>query len=233
MAIGTTPVANERFGNVSSGTLATTPTNGNSLLFVREAFAGATSLTSITETNVAWARPSGAGLPYAVNRHLDFWIGAVSASPAAAWSVSTAFQTGFFVEWAGLSGGIDTGASGGNHDDTGTNAIASTISVTPAAGTEVLLLAFVGRGNTFSSGPSNGFTDISSTSNNTRVAYKYIASASGSYSTDWTFTAGQVWDTYIVTLTAAGGGGGGRTLALPPGLDGHSCAGVKQFNPVL
>lgn len=50
---------------------------------------------------------------------------------------------------------------------------------------------------------------------------------------NFTMGSSTSWVGIAAEIAAAGGGGGGRTFFVQPGLDGHSIAGPKQFNPTL
>lgn len=225
MAIGSSPANVTVLGNVTSPQTVATPTNGNYEIPVQLVGPGGTVYTSPAQTNLAFSHLAA----YAVNRKLEAYIGAVSASPGSslAWGGGAGFN-GIVVEWAGLDGGFDSTNSAGSSANL---AISTTASVTPAAGTNCLLLAGLSRAGTYSSGPTGGWTDVTGSTNAMRLAYLVVNGASGSYSTAWTYLAAAAYDTYIWILTAPSGGGG-RTLFSVPSLDGLSIAGPKQFNPL-
>lgn len=118
-------------------------------------------------------------------------------------------------EWSGLdTTPVQDPAPGTN---TGTSNTATTDTVTPTAGKEVLLLASAVHAATLTDSPSGGFTALtrSATATGYGFAYQIVASASGNYLTTWGLSAAyNPWATIIAGWDAAGGGGGGLSIPI-------------------
>lgn len=200
MSFASTPVQSIRFGNVISGSLVGAPVVNNTLVFMTNGASGTTTITTITQTNVTWNKWT----TFSVLRKIDVWIGTVGASPGTLITLSNAPGT-WFIQELNL-GGVFTpdAASGGTSANT---ANPTTQSVTPTATNEIFLVATVARVNTYSSGPTGAWTGDPASSGSNRLAYLYAASASGSYQTDWSYTAAQDADTYMLVFSQAGSGG--------------------------
>lgn len=233
MAIGSSPDFDESTGfQTTSYTMSNTPTNGKYLILTRNASTATfSSLTSITQTNVSWAR---VGSVYSVNRKIEVWLGTVSASPGTGLtfafdhSGTDSFAGGQIAQWSGLSGVVDVTTTGASANTT----TPTTASITPTGGTNVLIIAADSRIGTYSSGPTGGFTDYTSAAaSQQRTAYQVVASASGSYQAVWTYSPAAAWDAVIVAFAAAGGGGGSGIAALIGGKlvgDGILLQGLIQ-----
>lgn len=193
-----TLVNNNHFGNVASGTLSFSATN--TLLLGTQSTSGFSYLSSVTLTNVVWTNI----FQYTPNtRRMEFWLGVVVGTAGTSLTISNAVGGFFVLEISGLP--LTATSVTGNF---GTSVNPATASITPTATNEAMMIASVARANTFSSGPTNSFVDVSSSTGSARMATRDVASASGSYSTDWTFTGSLDWATGIVLFEQTGGGGG-------------------------
>jgi hypothetical protein len=191
------PIANsyiqQQFINGASATMGQAPTYGSTLIYMSEGTSGAAALTSILQTGVAWTKYTR----YSVNRSIEVWTGVVGAGASASVVLSSS-QQGFLIEWAGVSATPDA-VSAGNF---GNSTTPTSATVTPTAGNNMLFIFAIARINTYSSGPTGGFTEFPSSNSNDRIAYQVVASTSGPYSGVYTFTAAQPWDTYLLVLPA-------------------------------
>lgn len=90
-----------------------------------------------------------------------------------------------------------------------TTTTVTTGSLSPTGADNDLIFAIAAHlNNAISSGPTNSFTAIAQISSNTlSPAYLVVSSASGSYSTSWTFAVNQNYDTVIVAYKAYSVGG--------------------------
>lgn len=199
-------VQDESVGNVASHTLGWTPSAGNYLVLTRDSATTAfNDLSSITQTNVSWSR---IGSVYSTNRKSEIWIGVVSASPGT--GLTFGFTGGgistmagaHIAEYSGLTGNVLNTATG----STGNSATPATASITPTGGASCAIIAICNSPGGVSSGPTNGFTNYPSATGNNRSAYLVVTSASGSYSTGYTYSASNAWDCLICALEATGGG---------------------------
>jgi hypothetical protein len=115
-----------------------------------------------------------------------------------------------FTEWSGMP--TTPVADGGPTGNTGRSVTASTASITPTAGKEVLILATAqGSGAVTNAGPTGGFTALTLAGSNSGLvgfAYQIVGSASGSYSTSWTVAHSyDYWATLIAGWDGAAAAG--------------------------
>lgn len=198
MAIGTSPL-HQATGSWSSGTsytvTVTAPTNGNmQVLFAQ----GTAQITSITQTGATWLNAitqvsgkiceiwyslnvSGAGTTITVN--LGAGPGVSNAASVSEWAVPASMALD--VDFGGT-----TGAS---------NPL--TKSTTPVAGRNTLIIAAT-RTSAATTGPTGGFTALTSPDAGSRDfgAYQVVTTASGSYQASW--TAAGVYGAAIASFIA-------------------------------
>jgi hypothetical protein len=146
--------------------------------------------------------------------------------------------------WIALKGSHFTGSDaastkrdskGANqtHPGTGANAISSG-SVASAASGDLLWACTADGSATTTKVAGTGFTGstVDATSGMLDEWLTASGAAAGTF-TDATNGGSKVYGTMAIAITPASGGGGGRTFFMQSGLDGHSSAGPKQFNPTL
>ncbi len=178
---------------------------GNTFFVEYFAPAGEQTVSSITGTNCTFTRQQQSA---ATNHIIDLWMGVVAGG-----STGTSITLNFS---GALSGTINAHGSewtgsytldAHNNVAVTTSTNPSTGTITPTSGQNQLLIGAARRGGTFSSGPTNSFTAFT-TGNAQRVAaYLVVASTTGTYSTDWTFTTSLAWEAIYATFSQAGAGG--------------------------
>jgi hypothetical protein len=217
MAIGTAPVTSSQISvsktaavTSDTQTLGVTPTATNVVFLHWGVSAAGQSISSATETNVTWSR---VGAVADANATTELWMGVAAASPGNVVTINTAVSMatsnirGCAFEWSGLDTATVPSVSG--KQGTASGGQWSTNSIAPTAGAECLIIAFgrlgvAGLGAYVST--DGGFTEITPEgSGNGRCAYRYVASASGSYQCTWTYTTGGAtpYDTGIVVFYGA------------------------------
>lgn len=132
------------------------------------------------------------------------WVGVAAAGASATISITPSGNTAssLFAAAFTWSGGPDTILAGQTSSTTGTSTTPTTPNATPVTGHESLVIGLMRRGNTFASGPSNGFTDFTTGSALFRMAY-LVTSAGGPVNTAWTYTGSAAWDTQIYVLESS------------------------------
>lgn len=207
-AISTAPVQQAN-ATWSTGTsypvvMSSTPASGDVLVLLA-ACSDLTNgvVTGITQTGVTWHKAVGSN----VNQAVDIWYGEVGSGATSTVTVNLAgapsvFSRASVSEWSGvaLSSELDVL---GTASSSGINSTLSTASVTPAAGNNSLLLAVVRKSGTFQSGPTNGFSALSTVNTGWQFAYLVATSTAGSYSTTWTYSTSGGYDAEIATFIAA------------------------------
>lgn len=185
-------------------TLSGAPASGDVLVLGQGASGTSANnkISSITETGVTWTKAVQSNS----NEDAEIWYGVVGASASASITVTltgTPTTTSYanVSEWSGLNTSSPLVASGTSANHGGSGATASTSTVTPTAGQNVLLFAVTYQGGTLSSGPTNGFTALSTPSSGVQFGYEFVPNTSTSYSTSWTFSASHKWETEIGTFT--------------------------------
>ena len=179
-----------------------TPTNGNKVLMDVNCDFGS-QVSSIAETNVAWSRQ------FAVNGNqtrMELWEGVVSASASIAVTINVNttvnFITGKYSEWSGLGVHLN-GAAVTNLGQT-SNTVTTGNKTTTYANT-LLLANWTSPGDSYSTGPTNTFTQYASSNAPigvvpmTQGAYRIVTSTN-TYSTGWTATGSNFWDTWLLAI---------------------------------
>lgn len=195
MAIGTSPV-NQAVGTWTTGTTipvtVAAPTSGNFVLAGAGLGGGAFTVSSETQTNVAWN--AAADITKNVSRDLELWSGIANASAGttATTNLSATGNANSSVnasEWSGVatSGALDQTASA-----SGTTS-APTITITPTAGLNQLIVVACKTANQVETAPA-GWTALTDngTGNSPFLAYQVVASTSGSYTATWP-TSASAW----------------------------------------
>lgn len=180
--------------------LGAAPTINDVLILAGAAGATTQYITGISQTGVTWTEVR---LSH-TNRAAFIWVGIVGSGASATGTVTTN-DLGSVVtvrtnvsEWAGLNLSVTSDTSSGN---SGSSNVATTASITPTASRNVLLIAAARYGaGTFTSGPTNSFTALTTQSNFYPFAYRVVSSTSGSYSTSWTYTSTDTWETAIAAF---------------------------------
>lgn len=179
-------------------TLASQPTQGNTLVI----FAGTSDTTvifsNISQTGVTWQRAvSGSSS----TRIVEIWYGNIGAGASTGITVNlsgtpASTYRGGISEWGGL---LSSGALSVTGDNNGNSTTVTTASITPPVGYNVLLIASSRAGNT--SVPTNGFTNLTTQDVSAPGSYLVVPSTSGSYSTGWTTVSG-LWQAEIASFLA-------------------------------
>lgn len=165
----------------------------------------------------------------------ELWIGQGAAGGGATtvtgtWS-GTPNKLCIAVEVSGLAVS-PAGTPIGN--DANTSANPNIGNITPASIGD-LAVALVANVNNKTPTAGSGFTIPANgtvTGSGNGLGFEYqIAPSTSAIAAAFTMASSE-WNGVAVMLAAAGGGGG-RTTFGRPGLDGHSIAGIKQFNPVM
>jgi hypothetical protein len=189
--------------NTISVTMASTPTAGNILVLVYSEYWGSRTVSSISETNVAWTKQiSKAGAGYCI---VEIWVGVISASASKNIVVTTsaALTDGVadVCEYNGTvtSGFLDTTATNtgtSTTPDTGTTAATTVASEVWVGGTAVFQKT--------QATPTNGFTLLDGAfgpSSYHSLAYlEKIVSSTGTADSGTTITASKVWAGCIITI---------------------------------
>lgn len=156
---------------------------------------GGITINTITQTNVTWTRQQQL---VGTTQIIEEWLGVPTGVPGTTIALAltgTTTPTSFTIvsEWPCIMV-KDTGNS-----NNGISANPATGTITPISGRSILISAQVKTTGTFSTGPTNGFSnDIGSGSGNYRGAYLSVDGSTGTYSTDWTWTGSVTWDTLFV-----------------------------------
>jgi hypothetical protein len=213
--------ASGNFSTVSAGSMTVTipaPTAGNTLALLFNGGASGLSIASIVQTGVTWV----SGVTSGTLRRAEIWT-AINIGSGAGTSVTINFSVSLsqavsaeILEFAGVGAGAVTGTPGGN---SGTSVTPATVTTTPTAGRNGVILASARIGGAYSSGPTSGFTGFAVDGGSRGyAAYLIESSTTGAYSTTWTAGSGN-WETAILAITApAGGGGTPGTFAARTGL---------------
>lgn len=188
-------------------TLSFTPTAGNVLV----ALYGATNdhqFNSISSTNTTWTKQYG---PSGLSDSCGIATGIVGSSPGTSVTVSHSGSGigGICIqEWSGLDTSSLVDGSVGTGSGTGTTL--GTQSVTPTGGGYVVLFSVCGAHSDLTGGPSGSWNAAMPYNGNgvnyTRrapSAYLVVTSASGSYSTSWTYGSSSTWTGAIIALNVA------------------------------
>lgn len=159
---------------------------------------GATPVSSVSQTGVSWTKMCES----LVTANISLWRGEVStgasATLTAALGASIAGNHIYgFWEFAVSSQGGTIGAQ-----STGTSATSTTIAtptVTFPDGGDYILIGIgdVNGSGSYVSGPSNGFTALTSAGTVVRFGHKIVDGASGTDSTSWLFGTSNAYDSCI------------------------------------
>ncbi len=192
-------------GTAISVTLGVAPVVTNVVICGYGTVSTGPHVTSIVETNATWA----VGKTSNVTQEIEGWVGRAAASAGTGVVINLGADLGGtfcrvnFSEFSGVSSTVVASAA-----STGTGNTTTTGSITPAAGSSVLLWAMARRGNgaTAFTGFPSGWTVLTTSSGIVQYAYLIVTSASGSYSATWTAGDSFNWDTVIFSLPATAGG---------------------------
>lgn len=178
--------------------------SGNTLIYVSGVTDSAQTISTISCTNVTWTKAQGSN----TNADVEIWYGVVAGgSSGTTITVTTGATIGLAVratvsEWSGVntSSQLDVHAT-----NSGTSTNPATGTITPTAGLNELFIAATREGGTFSSGPTNGWTAGTTPNTGFQWAYKVVSNTSGTDSTDWTYSASNVWDAAYATFKGPSG----------------------------
>ena len=156
-----------------------------------------------------------------VNHASEIWYGPNSSGSGTTVTVTYTNTSGTrqvdVSEWSDIATSSPLDGSGGTNSGSSTNPATSSYSTSNA---DDLVIGTVkrdtGGGHTWDAGPTNSFTDLDTTDDKRFHAAYRIVSATGCYSTDWTFNKSSTWDTAIIAFKKAAGGGPAPTQ--PPDL---------------
>lgn len=183
-------------------------------------------------------------------------VGTSSAVQAGVWSVPVTGSGSLTIQVAGNAASYFVLAVG---EYSGLDVSSSRVDGTPSGNTSLTPTSPATSGNITSTGDALFFAVVAIDSDNVNTAsvvgnsFTVLAQAvngsatvpgevdrrivTGAATTQgswtWTTASGRGWAAVVVAYKTAAGGGGGRTFFMLPGLDGHSSAGPKQFNPTL
>lgn len=203
-------------GGSTTKTIAISAPASGSMLTLFIVRPNASSISSVSGGGVTWSSVGSVSDGIAT---IELWMGPNSSGSGTTISIVvsnsySSYET-HFGEWSGID--ASPVADPANSTNTGTSTTASTSSVTPTAGKEVVLIAAGFSTNDLADSPTGSFTALTRSgtagggigAGNSVFAYRIVGSASGSYSTSWTGSAGyRAWATIIAGWDAAAGGGG-------------------------
>jgi len=174
--------------------LGSLPTAGNALILTVAVYPPSSTVTSVTGGGVTWTKIKSTN----TNIRLEVWAGSQTDGSSASVTVSISPSSNAFCtlsEWSGVDT-IEVDSSSASADTTqpNTQAITTTVPSLIVAST-----ASISSG-TFSSGATNGFTDLSTPNGNVLQSAYLIAPVPDSYSTGWTWTLDGPFDAAIVAL---------------------------------
>lgn len=207
MAIGSTPTQQVNValvGAVTTDTVTITAATGT-LFLEWGGTTGVQTITSITSTNTVWSKILS---PTPSTASSELWMGVVTGTSGTVVTVNTstamnvASIRGSIWEESGLATTAFLATTTG--DPVGSTSVA-TPTISPTAGLNSLRIAIMRQtlSGSLSSGPTNGFTDITpSGSAFSRAARLVSASDSGTAQTTWTWSAANPWVAGIVVLYA-------------------------------
>lgn len=193
-------------GSWSSGSsytisLGSAPASGD-VLVLGSAGAGTTvSISSLSQTGVTWSKATST----TTNKDVEIWYGVAGASAGTTLTVTlsrtaTAAIDGNLSEWSGIATSSEL-LSGGYSSTSGTSATPTTSLVSPTSGKSALIYGVALQGGTFSSGPTGGFTALSTPNSSWQFGYVLVPSTTGSYSTGWVYSSSAAWASSIATLS--------------------------------
>jgi hypothetical protein len=220
MPISASPIQDVNGGAViaNGGTLTVSaPANGNLCVLTSRAGAAANAITSITQTNVTWTKAID---ETASTLYAGIWKGIVSGGAGGTTLTINSGGAGVrvdFTEWSGFAVSIPTDATGTN---TNTSSTTSTGTISPTAGFPELIIATGNITTGLSSGPTGGFTALSTSNVQHQSAYLVVSSTSGTYSTSWTGSGSGQWDCVFASF---------ESLLVDVTLDGIIGVAVLDF----
>lgn len=197
-------------GPTSATSLTVTITacdTGNILLLSAGAVLAGGSISSVASTGATWTLIKKSN----VQRLAELWVGSpcgTGTSVVITWSGSVTNGGANISEWSGLTA-TTTGTPISNSNASSATITASSITTTSA---DALLLAVGRHAGTYSSGPTESYTGLT-TVGTLLTAYRIVA-ATGSYFTTWTLTAGSTWESEHAAFVAAVGGASAKRLML-------------------
>lgn len=202
----TTGVANS--GTSLGMTLSGAPATGDILILVTGVTTNGSNyqIASVVETNVVWAGviKSNSGTT------AEMWYGVVSSSASTSVTINFAGTLGGnnlrtnISEWSGLS----TTPLDQSHavSDMAVSATIDAGPITPAASHNALLIAMAESAIGSTGGPNNSFTGLSSSGGVAfNAGYRIVTATSGSYSTSWTQSSPQIFDSVMADFLAPSG----------------------------
>ncbi len=197
-------------GSTTKTITISTPAAGNLLVLMFTPYLAPITVSSVTGGGVTWVLAGTCTNGTLVSR-CYYGVNSSGSGTTISVTISNTYVPLHYniSEWSGTDTApvFDPSIS----TNSGASGTASSSSVTPTAGKEVLLLALGSTDGSLTNSPTGSFTaltrDASSGSNG--YAYRIVASASGSYQTTWANPFTYAWATFIVGFDAAGGGGGG------------------------
>lgn len=180
----------------TTGVTITTPTAGNTLIALVGAGAGVT-ISAVSGGGVTWVR----GPHSNVMRTVEIWYG-VNSSGSGTSITTTGGATGIHVsEWSGISNTSTLNAS--NVTDGATNPVVSAAITTTSANT-LIITGYKSSAGNLSSGPTNGFTQLTSAANSSGfgICYLITSAIQTALTTTWTFAGTITFENAIAAFLA-------------------------------
>jgi hypothetical protein len=154
------------------------------------------TISSVSSTGATWSKLGSS----TTNRDAEIWCATLSGTPGTAVSINlTSYTSSSYGVVAELAGVTCSQIGSAQTTTSSSNATITTGSITTTGAALILAVDFNGDNPTLSSGPTNSFTAFSKAAAQTNAAYLVVSTA-GTYSTGWTISAAQPWDTVLVAL---------------------------------
>jgi hypothetical protein len=176
-------------------TLGSTPSNSNILIFTGGGSPASTSVTP-SSSNAAWVKKGSSN----TNRDDEIWCATLSGTPGTTVTVTISGSptqgNAIVSEWSGWTCTLD----GVMQPNNGSSSNPATATLTTTNANDLLIAVLHNQNGTFGGGPTNGFTGLTSYNANTMNAGYLVVSATGNYSTGWSFGSSVLWDIVLVAL---------------------------------
>jgi len=198
--------SNAMNGSGASGvvTLGTAPAAGDVLMVL------VGNSASITVTGVTGAAASYARLAHSsVNRNMEIWCGVATSGSAV--TVNLTGSAGVLVISVVQFHNATCTVDGSFQAATGSVITATTGTVTTTNSSDLVIGAWKGAGN-YASGPTAGFTGISSNTAFSSTGAYLLNAGAGSYSTSWGLSGASVWDAVLVAVRGVPQQSGGTLI---------------------
>lgn len=224
MSISASPVQQVAGVTISGGSATknitiAAPAAGNALRLLATS-ANVASISSVTGGGVTWALEAEYhDVPNSIHAYIYRGENSSGSGTSVGVTIPNTYATFEYnvSEWSGLDVTPVPDPAGATNNAASSTATTPTMS--PTAGKEVLLMGVAFSNGTVTNSPSGGWTALNRSGSATSVGFGYlvVASASGSYSTTWANAPGYSrWATVAAgwdgAAAAAGGHPAGRRL---------------------